>query len=64
MVETDDVLKRNQNDDKSSSSSASQTPTEIDDLSAADSDLVTQIDDDEPGEWAKAALSDFQDLDD
>ena len=43
---------------------ASQTPTEIDDLSAVDHDLATHIDDDEPGEWAKAALSDFQDLDD
>ena len=43
---------------------ASQTPTEIDDLSAVDDELATQIDDDEPGEWAKAALSDFQDLDD
>ena len=33
------------------------------DHALADEDLITQIDED-PGEWARAALSDFQDLDD
>ncbi|MEE2835411.1 MAG: FHA domain-containing protein [Myxococcota bacterium] len=33
------------------------------DHAPADEDLITQIDED-PGEWARAALSDFQDLDD